>query len=299
MATIAFSIIGHNNGHQLARCLESIRWADEIVYVDCESQDDSLEVARRYTERVFQRPNNPNLNVNKSYGFEQARADWIFYLDPDEVIPAALAAEIRAVIGGDPSQNAFALPRRNHYFGRWLRHGGQYPDLQVRLFRRGRARFACRHVHEKLEVEGATGRLREAMWHFPSGSVQEQIRKMDFYSSFNADLMARAGVRPTWGTGLSYLLVKPLDRFLRRAILKGGVLDGWPGLIVIAISSIDFAFRFFKLWDLTKGQAANSASVPAQGDARAMAPHTPPTTDVSRAEPPRQSPPKPASHRVS
>jgi len=263
MATIAFSIIGHDNGHQLARCLDSIRWADEIIYVDCESRDGSLETARRYTQRVFQRPNNRNLNVNKSYGFEQATAEWIFYLDPDEVVPPALAEEIRALLARDPAENAFALPRRNHYFGRWLRHGGQYPDTQVRLFRRGRARFACRHVHEKLEIDGATGRLREAMWHYPCDTVREQIQKMDFYSTFNAEVLAREGVRPTLGVGLSYLLAKPLDRFLRRAILKRGVLDGWPGLIVIAIASIDFAFRFFKLWDLAAGAGAPPRPPPA------------------------------------
>jgi glycosyltransferase involved in cell wall biosynthesis len=251
MATIAFSIIGHNNGHQLARCLDSVRWADEIVYVDCESSDGSLEIARRYTERVYQRPNTTNLNVNKSYGFAQATADWIFYLDPDEVIPPALAEEIRTRIAADPPENAFALPRRNHYFGQWLRHGGQYPDTQARLFRRGKARFACLHVHERLEVEGPAGRLREAMWHYPCDTVGEQIRKVDFYSSFNADVMARQGVRPTARVAFAYLLAKPASRFARRYLFKGGFLDGWAGLIVIALSSLDFALRFFKLWEIT------------------------------------------------
>ena len=269
MATIAFSIIGHDNGHQLARCLESVRWADEIVYVDCDSADDSLGIARRYTDRVFQRPNNSNLNVNKSYGFAQVTADWIFYLDPDEVIPPALAEEIRATIARAPSENAFALPRRNHYFGRWLRHGGQYPDMQLRLFRRGKGRFACVHVHERLEVEGSTGRLREAMWHYPCDTVQEQIRKMDFYSSFNADLLARQGVRPTAAVAFSYLVAKPLDRLLRRGILKGGFLDGWAGLIVIAISSIDFVYRFFKLWERAANPLAARPETPEQSPAAA------------------------------
>ena len=259
--TVAISIIGHNNGHQLARCLDSVRWADEVVYVDCESQDDSLAIARRYGAKVFSRPNNRNLNVNKSYGFQQAMSEWIFYLDPDEVIPPALAAEIRATVAAGPPANAFELPRRNHYFGRWLRHGGKYPDPQLRLFRRGKARFACRHVHEKLEVEGASGRLREAMWHYPCDSVHEAIRKMDFYSSFNAEQMARLGLRPGGTVAWSYLVAKPLDRFLRRYLLKGGFLDGWAGFIVASIDSIDFAFRFFKLWYL----AAHPEALPDPG----------------------------------
>jgi glycosyltransferase involved in cell wall biosynthesis len=264
MATIAFSIIGHNGGDRLVRCLESVRWADQIVYVDCESHDGSLEIARRYTERVYKRPNDANLNVNKSYGFAQATTDWIFYLDPDEVIPSALAEEIRAAIARDPAENAFAVPRRNYYFGQWLRHGGQYPDVQVRLFRRGKAHFPCRHVHEKLAVEGATGRLKEAMWHYPCETVQEAIRKMDFYSGFNANLLARQGVRPTASLALSYLVGKPMSRFVRRYAFKGAFLDGFPGLIVAAIDSIDFAFRFFKLWEhaARPGQAESAVQAP-------------------------------------
>jgi len=262
MATIAFSIIGHNNGHQLERCLESVRWADQLVYVDCESADGSLEIARRFTPDVFSRPNNTNLNVNKSYGFEQATTDWIFYLDPDETVPEALGEEIRRTVAADPAEIAFALPRRNHYFGRWLKHGGQYPDAQLRLFRRGKARFARRHVHEKLEVDGAVGRLREAMNHYPCESPQEAIRKMDFYSTFNAELMAREGVRPGARLALQYLVSKPLSRFLRRYVTKGAFLDGWPGFIVVAVDSIDFWFRYFKLWYLAGPPAEQPPGAP-------------------------------------
>ncbi len=257
-ATIAISIIGHNNGSQLDAALQSAAWADQLVYVDCGSSDDSVRIARRHTDQVYRRPNTSNPNVNKSFGIAQTTTEWVFYLDPDEVIPVELAEEIRTLVAAGPMENAFTLPRKNHYFGRWLKRGGKYPDRQLRLFRRGKARFACRHVHERLEVDGAVGRLREAMLHFPCDSPQTAIQKMDFYSSFNAEDMARRGVRPTALLAVQYLGVKPLNRFLRRYVTKGGFLDGWPGFIAVAIDSIDFWYRFFKLWYL----AAHPEAIP-------------------------------------
>ena len=246
MTRIAFTLIGHNEAHQLPRCLDSVRWADELIYVDCESSDGSLEVARRYTQRVFQRPNLKNLNVNKAFGIQQARTDWVFYLDPDEVIPDALAREIRARIAADPPEAAFRLPRRNHFFGRWLRHGGQYPDAQLRLFRRGKAWFPCKHVHEKLEVDGPVGTLREGMEHYTNPTPADAFRKLDFYSTFNAELMARAGTRPSLGMAVRCLGWTPAVRFLRRYLLKGGFRDGWPGLAVAVLDGMELQMRFVK-----------------------------------------------------
>ena len=246
MATLAFTLIGHNEAHNLPGALESVRWADELIYVDCESADGSVEVARRYTDKVFARPNNTNLNVNKQHGIDQATTDWVFYLDLDETIPPDLAEEIRALIAADPQENAFTLPRRNHYFGRWLRHGGQYPDAQLRLFRRGKARFPCRHVHEKLEVDGRVGALRNAMIHHSNPTPVEVFRRLDFYSTFNAKLMAREGKRPTPAMAFACLFWTPAVRFLRRYLLKGGFRDGWPGLTAVMLDGMEIQARFLK-----------------------------------------------------
>lgn len=258
MSTIAITMIGHNEAHLLPTALESARWADEIIYVDCDSGDGSLEVARRYTDKVFSRPNQTNLNLNKSYAIEQAGSEWVFYLDPDEAVSPALAEEIRAVIASAPAENAYRLPRRNHFFGRWLRHGGQYPDLQLRLFRRGKAHFPCVDVHESLVVDGAVGRLREAMEHYTCPTTFESLRKMDFYSTFHGQLMVEQGLRPTPGMALRYLVLKPVGKFTRRYFFKGGFLDGWPGLLQAAISSMDFQYRFIKFWQNSVGVPEHS-----------------------------------------
>jgi glycosyltransferase involved in cell wall biosynthesis len=268
MTSIAVSLIGHNEAHNLPRCLESVRWADQIVYVDCASSDGSAEVARRFTERVYERPNLANLNVNKAFGVEQTTTAWVLYLDPDEVIPSALADEIRRVIDAGPKENAFKLPRRNLYFGVWLRHGGQYPDAQLRLFRRGKARFPCRHVHERLEVEGTVGTLRQPMEHHTNPTPQEALRKMEFYSSFNARLMVAAGRRPTPPLGLRMLVWTPATRFLRRYVLKGGFLDGWPGLIAALLDGLELQVRFIKFWYWATHPEALAAEEELAGAAR-------------------------------
>ncbi|MEE8434700.1 MAG: glycosyltransferase family 2 protein [bacterium] len=265
MTSIAFSLIGHNEAHNLPRCLESIRWADEVVYVDCASSDGSAEVARRFTERVFSRPNLANLNVNKTFGIEQTTADWVFYLDPDEVIPPALGKEIRAMIASNPPQNAFCLPRRNFYLGSWLRHGGQYPDTQLRLFRQGRAWFPCKHVHEKLEVDGEIGSFGEAMEHYTNPTTAEVMKKLDFYSSFNADVMLSEGKRPGPGMAFRYLFWTPSSRFFRRYFLKGGFRDGWPGLTVAMFDGLENQVRFMKFCALTRqGDAVTDGGAPAE-----------------------------------
>ena len=252
MTTIAFTMIGFNEAHLLPKALESIRWADQVIFVDCGSSDDSQTVARKYTEHVFSRPNNPNLNINKTYGIEQATTEWVFYIDPDEVISPELASEIRSVIHSNPQENAYRLPRRNHFFGRWLRHGGQYPDTQLRLFRRGKARFACQDVHESLEVEGRIGRLREAMDHFTSATVMDSLKKMEFYSTFHGHKMAQEMPPPTPLLALRFMVLRPVGRFIRRYFFKGGFLDGWQGFLQACIGSIDFQYRFLKYWHFSK-----------------------------------------------
>jgi glycosyltransferase involved in cell wall biosynthesis len=273
MPSIAFTLIGHNEAHNLPRALESVRWADQLVYVDCASKDNSLVVASRYTERVFGRPNLTNLNINKQYAIDQATTDWVFYLDPDEVISPELAQEIRRVIASAPAQNAFKLPRRNYYFGRWLRHGGQYPDTQLRLFRRNMAYFPRKHVHERLEVKGAIGRLALPMDHYTCDTPFIGIGKLDFYTSFNAEVMARSGRRAGPWTAVQFIVLMPLQRFVRRYVLKGGFLDGLPGLFACMLDSMDFPIRYFKFWYWTRhpealppAAQASSLAMPEAGE---------------------------------
>ena len=256
---LSITIIGHNEIEHLRELLPQLKWADEIVYVDCESHDGSLEAMREAGCRVYSRPNNTNLNVNKSYAMEQANGDWVFYVDPDERIPEILVSEIENVIQ-DTTNSAFKLNRRNHYFGNWLRHGSQYPDTQLRLFRKDSAHFPNRHVHEKLVVEGSIGKLNNDMLHFPYLNISQFLSKFDFYTRVEAGYLRDSGVRITNGNSLRFLVLKPFSRFFRRYFLKGGFRDGLPGLFCAIFDALNFVVRYFKLWELTQNPGSKSKS---------------------------------------
>lgn len=222
MPKISVSLIGHNEAHNLPRCLDSLKWADEVVFVDCDSADNGFRLAAHAGARVFNRPNDPNLNVNKQYGLDQCTGDWILYLDPDEAVPADLAAEIKAAAAAG-LHDAYLIPRRNHYFGRWLKHGGKYPDRQLRLFRKGKAAFPCVDVHERLKVEGTVGALKQPLDHYPYNNSAELIRKLDFYASRKAE-RAAAGRRPV-------SLARAARRFVGGYVFGLGFLDGPQGFV--------------------------------------------------------------------
>ncbi|MGA1597808.1 MAG: glycosyltransferase family 2 protein [bacterium] len=252
---LSITIIGHREADHLQELLPQLHWADEVVYVDCESADGSLEIATEQGCRSFSRPNNPNLNVNKSYAMEQAQGEWVFYLDPDERIPEALSREILRVIESPGPHAAFRLRRRNHWFGRWLRYGSQYPDTQLRLFQRGAAEFPNRHVHEKLQVNGSIGELGEDMLHFPYRTVSQFLRKFDFYTGVEAGYLQEAGETICWRSALRFLVLKPWPRFFRRFVLKGGFRDGLPGFFCAWFDAMNFVVRYVKLWELERGSS--------------------------------------------
>ena len=246
---ISITIIGHNEIDHLRKLLPELQWASEIVYVDCESHDQSLALAKDKGCRVFSRPNNHNLNSNKSYCIEQATGDWIFYLDPDERLPAKLVDEIIDTVK-DTKYSAFSVNRRNHFFGHWLRYGSQYPDKQLRLFRKGRARFPNQHIHEKLVVDGRIGKLRNDMLHFPYQNVSQFLIKFNFYTGIEASYLKDAGQEINFINTLSYTLIKPTIRFVRRYIFKGGFRDGLPGLFCSLFDALNYVVRYFKLREM-------------------------------------------------
>ena len=138
---------------QICGALESVRFAEEVVLVDGGSTDDSTRIAEEFGARFFVRRNSMQLNINKNFGLDQSRSEWVLILDTDERIPAQLALEIERQIS-EGSYDGYYITRRNYFGRRWLAHGGWYPDRVLRLFRRGKGRFECKHVHEMLTLTG-------------------------------------------------------------------------------------------------------------------------------------------------
>ena len=246
--TISISIMGHNEGHLLKNALESVQWADEVIYVDCDSKDDSLEIAKKYTPLVFSRPNLLNLNVNKFFGIEKATSEWVFFLDCDEVISQELKQEILETIATHPKENGYWLPRKNYYFGQWLKYGNKYPDPQLRLFRAGKARFPLVHQHEKLVVDGQVGNLRTPMDHYTIYSVSQLISTLNFRSDCDALRLLNAGLVPSrWGF-FNHVFYRPWKRFINYYFKRRGYKDGMAGFIAFFFYALEFPMTYLKAW---------------------------------------------------
>ena len=248
--TLSVCIIAHNEEDNLPRALESVRFADEVIVGDSESTDQTARIAEHSGAIVFPRPNLDNLNVNKNFTFDQAKGDFILCLDADEAVPPQTAEEILNVMKSNPAESGFFLPRRNHWMGRWLKHGGQYPDWQLRLFRQGKGRFPELHLHERLKVEGRIRRLHHPLDHFPYESREECQRKLDFYTTFEAKHLYDEGFRPSMLRKIRYMHWMPAQRFLRRYFLKLGFLDGRSGWEAVQMDMQNFQLRYSKLCKL-------------------------------------------------
>ena len=253
MPGVTATIITLNESANLAAALESVRWADEIIVVDAESTDDTVAVARRYTDRVTVRPW-PGYIDQKNFAAAQASHDWIFSLDADERVTPALADEIRALVAAGPACAGFRVPRVSRYLGRWIRSTDWYPDYQLRLYDRRRAKWAGRHVHESVRAEGEVGRLRADLEHYPYRDVSHHLRTIDRYSSLAARQLFEDGRR----TGPLRIVLHADAAFLRNYLLRGGFRDGTAGLIVSMLNAYYVLLKFVKLWEMEKKPEARS-----------------------------------------
>lgn len=248
MPNLSIAILAHNEERFLEGAIQSVFWAEDIVVVDASSTDRTGDIARACGASVIVEPNRENLNVNKNIAIRACKGPWVLVLDADERIPEALAGEIRRVIS-DGEADGFLIPRRNYVLGRWISRGSQYPDWQLRLFRQERARFGEKHVHERIQVQGKVGRLVNPMDHHPYPDVAAMINKGKFYAAFEASLLIQKGVRIGAGGLFSRGFIKPAFRFIRRYLLKGGFLDGAPGMMIAAFDAWNMALRWMMVWE--------------------------------------------------
>jgi glycosyltransferase involved in cell wall biosynthesis len=226
MPTLSVAMIANNEEKNVRRSLTSAAWADETVFVDCGSHDGTELEARKFPVKYFARPNSLAVYVNKQFAVDQCTGDWILILDADEEITPELKAEIQVFISAPGGASAASMPRRNFYFGRWLRHGGKYPDTQLRLFKRGFARFLPLPVHERLQVDGAAAALKEPLLHYPYSDEEDRRRKLAFYT----EILTRSYALKERSRAL--IIFRPFTRFLSAYVVKLGFLDGLTGLRV-------------------------------------------------------------------
>jgi glycosyltransferase involved in cell wall biosynthesis len=237
-------VITKNEERRLADALASVAWADEILVIDSHSTDATVDIARRFTDRVIVR-DWPGYIDQKNWGASAAQHEWVLSIDADERVTPELAREIRRVLEAEPPAAGFRIPRISFYLGHWIRSTDWYPDYQLRLYDRRRARWTGRHVHESVTVDGAVEYLKEHLQHLPYASIADHLARIDAYTTLAARQMADEGRR----AGIIDLVAQPPAAFLRNYLLKGGIRQGHTGFVVSTLNSYYVFLKFAKLWE--------------------------------------------------
>lgn len=247
-AALSLCVITRDASASLEACLESASFADECVVVDSGSVDDTVEIARRRGARVIAQPW-LGYGAQKNFAVGEATHDWVFCLDADERVTPELAASVRAALAAPAGAVAFTMPRRNRFLGRWLRHGEGYPDWNIRLFDRRRARWTEDPVHEHVVADGAVGRLAGDLLHESADSLERYLAKQNRYTTLQAQALHARGER----AGAARIVLSPLLRFVRLYVFRQGFRDGVAGFVHIAIGCQNSMIKYAKLRDLQRG----------------------------------------------
>jgi glycosyltransferase involved in cell wall biosynthesis len=245
---LSVAIITLNAAAQLEACLQSVRFADEIVVVDSGSSDGTPDLAASHGARVVHQ-DWLGFGPQKQFAVEQASHDWVLCLDADERVTPELQASIENALKNPSTATAgsatpaFRFPRRNRFLGRYLRHGEGYPDWSLRLFDRRRARWSADAVHEKVETQGRIGELAGDLLHDSAESLATYLTKQNRYTTLAAEMALAAGKRATFGR----IAFSPLVRFVKFYLVRQGFRDGLPGLIHIAIGCFNSFMKYSKM----------------------------------------------------
>lgn len=249
MSSLSVILITKNEQENIRECLESVRWADEIIVVDSGSTDKTVEYTRKYTKKIFEREWQ-GFGATKNFALSKAKGEWVLSIDADERVTPELATEIQKVVQSRTTRFVgYSFPRKAFFLGRWIKHCGWYPGRVVRLFRRNAGTFTDSQVHESLRVAGAVGELSADLLHFTDPNLFHYFQKLNRYTSLAVDEMAARNE----SFSLSQLVFRPLWTFIRMYMIKLGFLDGIEGFILCVLSSCYVFTKYAKLWEAQQG----------------------------------------------
>lgn len=289
MTNLTVALATFNEENNLTECLESVKdLADEIIIVDGSSTDKTVEIAKKFGAKVLIKDNPPIFHINKQKALDLASSDWILQLDADESVSPQLNEEIKKVIslpqeelekyeknipqlklffrhqrlieerdgkvGTEGDYTAFFLPRLNFFLGKYLRYGGVYPDGVIRLFKKGKAHFPCKSVHEQMVVSGKVGWLQNPLYHKDSPTFKRYLQRNNRYTDLMAKQMKSDNIGTTPLNFVNYLIIKPLWWLLLTQIRHKGLLDGIQGFIFSFFSSLRFPIAYLKYLKIRKSK---------------------------------------------
>ena len=239
--TLSVILITKNEAELVGQCLESVKWADEIIVLDSGSTDETVEICRRYTDRVVV-TDWPGFGPQKNRALAMATGDWVLSIDADEEVTPALAQEIQEVLK-TPRAQGYTLPRLSSYCGRFMRHSGWWPDPVLRLFKREAGVFTQARVHERVVVQGDVRPLDNTLLHHSFRSVEQVLHKVNHYSGEGALALQAQGRQASLATAVGH----GLWSFIRTYFLKRGFLDGREGFILAVSNAEGTYYRYLKL----------------------------------------------------
>lgn len=254
MKKLSIVMAVYNEEDNIGRCLESIKnIADEIVVVDGNSVDKTVEIAKRYNAKViFTKNSETHFHPQKNMAIDAATGEWILQLDADEIVSPQLASEISYIINHKSDINGYWMNRKNWFLSRFLTKGGQYPDPTLRLYKNGKGRLPALDVHEQAVVEGETGRLKNDLLHYRDRDFKNYLLRNNRYTSLLAEQYAEQKLPLNLKSYILYLFIKPISEFLWIYIRHRGYVDGLPGFIFAFFSGLRFAIAYIKYWQVTK-----------------------------------------------
>ncbi len=253
---ISVCIITFNEEENIRDCLESVKWVEEIVVVDSLSQDNTVAICREYTDKVFQKEWQGHVK-QKNYALDHATNEWVLCIDADERISPELKEEIESCLSEDAkSCDGYIFPRHSYYLGRWINHGGWYPDYKLRLFKKSKGKWGGKDPHDKVILHGATIRLKAELLHFVYKNLSHQLQTVDNFSTITAGVLESEKEK----FSLLKLLFRPPIRFFEMYVIKRGFWDGLPGFIIAVSSSFYIFLKYAKLWELEKNKSKSFAN---------------------------------------
>lgn len=242
-------IAAHDEAAQIEACIASVEWANEVIVVENDSIDDTVDRARAAGATVIS-PKFTTIGAARNHAIERAKTPWVLVVDADERCTPELAAEIRQVVDNPANYSAFRVPRRNFFLGKEIRHGGWGSDRPIRLFK-NELRYNASLVHEHVEVTGETGTLRNALLHYTYTSLDQYFEKFNRYTRWWAE---QNHARDRRGSVVA-VMFKPPARFISMYLLKGGFLDGAHGLVLACLAAASVMAKYARLWALSLPKA--------------------------------------------
>lgn len=259
MQKLSVVLVTLNEEKNIDRCLGSVRWADEIVVVDSFSSDRTVELARKYTDRVYQHEY-PGTSKQVERGINYATGDWIFVIDADEEMSDELAAEVKGVLCGDEDIVGYEFIRKPSAFGKWIEHGGWFPDWQFRFFRKDGYYPEHQEIHGGFNTKGKRGRLKGYLYHHTYATIYAYVEKMNEYTSLHVSnkLKDNPSAEARWHN----LILNPLSHFLRMFFSNKGYKDGFHGFVLALLDATYTMLLYAKLWEYRMRQKEGKGMLP-------------------------------------